>query len=105
MASDANESGSKSEINQIKNDSYSSMQVDIIGKKSGPEIVINYAWSNEGGIIHSSVYLNYADIESTLTQFKAESHDNIIHWRNSLKISLSYLIYQKYKSLYLLKGH
>ncbi|GFQ90587.1 hypothetical protein TNCT_331801 [Trichonephila clavata] len=80
MASDANESESESEISQNKNNSYSSMQAVTIGKKSDSESVINYACSNEDGIIHSSVYLNYADIESTLTLFKAESHENIIHW-------------------------
>ncbi|GFR33904.1 retrovirus-related Pol polyprotein from transposon 297 [Trichonephila clavata] len=80
MASDANESESESETSQNKKNSYSSMQADTIGKKSDSESVINYECSNEDGIIHSSVYLNYADIESTLTQFKAESHENIIHW-------------------------
>ncbi|GFQ65313.1 transposon Ty3-G Gag-Pol polyprotein [Trichonephila clavata] len=70
MASDANELESESQSSQNKNNIHSSMQADTIGKKSDSESVINYVCS----------IMKVVLFESTLTQFKAESHEHIIHW-------------------------
>lgn len=74
--SDADEPNKKNE-----SESEFSMQCDMNKNKS---VLDSSIQSEQNNVVSNSAFqsvtINYSDIESTVSKFNAESHENVIHW-------------------------